>query len=58
MPKWEVRYTIVNNEGVKTSKTTDIYGVNPFDAYCNANKLLSIIERGNTITKIEVVTYR
>ena len=36
-------------------KETDVYGANVFEAYYNANKLLSIFERGKKIHKIEVV---
>jgi hypothetical protein len=54
MSKWTIKYVVIE-EGVKLSKETDVYGVNVFEAYYNANKLLSIFERGKKIHKIEVV---
>jgi hypothetical protein len=54
MNKWKVKYTINSSSRDKVEKTTDVYGVNQFDAYCTANKLLSILERGKTIDKITV----
>ena len=54
MLKWTIKYVVIE-EGIKLSKETDVYGTNVFEAYCNANKLLSIFERGKKIHRIEVV---
>lgn len=54
MCKWKFKYFVIE-EGIKISKETDVYGVNIFEAYHNANKLLSIFERGKKIHKLEVV---
>lgn len=54
MSKWTIKYVIIEEDS-KISKETDVYGSNVFEAYFNANKLLSILERGKKIHKIEVV---
>jgi hypothetical protein len=54
MLKWKIKYVIIE-EGIKLLKETDVYGSNVFEAYYNANKLLTIFERGKKIHKIEVV---
>jgi len=45
---------MVDSNKNRVEKTTDVYGTNHFDAYCNANKLLSILERGRKIDKLSV----
>jgi len=54
MSKWKVKYIMVDSNKNRVEKTTDVYGTNHFDAYCNANKLLSILERGRKIDKLSV----
>jgi hypothetical protein len=57
MSKWTIKYVVIDNKGNIENKTTDVFGVNMIDAYCNATKLLSIIEKKNKIEKLEVVLY-
>ena len=54
MGKWKVKYTMIDSNKNRVEKTTEVYGANPFDAYYNANKLLSILERGRIIDKLFV----
>lgn len=51
--KWKINYT-VEEDGILQKKTTEVYGANIFDAYCNATKILKILERNKVIEKFDI----
>lgn len=58
MAKWIAEYVVVDSNGSKTSKDTEVYGVSYIEAYFNAHKLLSLLEKNKTIIDLKVNPHR
>ena len=57
MMQWKIRYVVVNSEEDSKEKEIDVFALNVFEAYYNAERLLKIVEHGKIIKKIEVIQH-